>query len=50
MQRCGVYSVVRGIVDRDAFRMTRALLFKGGWRSSSLAKEKFRARMTPSCA
>ena len=31
MQRCGVYSVVRGTVDRDAFRTTRALLFKGDW-------------------
>ena len=31
MQRAGVYSVVRGTVDRDAFRMTRELLVKGDW-------------------
>ena len=31
MQRVGVYSVVRGTVDRDAFRTTRELLFKGDW-------------------
>ena len=31
MQRVGVYSVVRGTVDRDAFRMTRELLCKGDW-------------------
>ena len=29
MQRVGVYSVVRGTADRDAFRTTRQLLFKG---------------------
>ena len=31
MQRVGVYSVVRGTVDRDAFRTTRQLLSKGDW-------------------
>ena len=31
LQRAGVYSIVRGTVDRDAFRTTRALLFKGDW-------------------
>ena len=31
LQRVGVYSVVRGTVDRDAFRTTRKLLFKGDW-------------------
>ena len=31
MQRLGVYSVVRGTVDRIAFRTTRELLFKGDW-------------------
>ena len=31
MQRVGVYSVVRGTVDRDAFRTTRQLLCKGDW-------------------
>ena len=31
MQRAGVYSVVRGTVDRDAFRTTRQLLVKGDW-------------------
>ena len=31
MQRVGVYSVVRGTVDRDAFRTTRQLLVKGDW-------------------
>ena len=31
MQRVGVYSVVRGTVDRDAFRTTRQLLVKGHW-------------------
>lgn len=31
MQRVGVYSVVRGTVDRDAFRTTRELLSKGEW-------------------
>ena len=31
MQRAGVYSVVRGTADRDAFRTTRELLFKGDW-------------------
>lgn len=31
MQRIGVYSIVRGTVDRDAFRTTRALLSKGDW-------------------
>lgn len=31
MQRLGVYSVVRGTVDRNAFRMTRQLLCEGKW-------------------
>ena len=31
MQRCGVYSVVRGTADRNAFRTTRELLFEGNW-------------------
>ena len=31
MQRVGVYSVLRGTVDRDAFRTTRQLLSKGDW-------------------
>ena len=31
LQRVGVYSVVRGTVDRDAFRTTRKLLSEGGW-------------------
>ena len=31
MQRAGVYSVVRGTADRDAFRATRELLFNGDW-------------------
>ena len=31
MQRVGVYSVVRGTVDREAFRTTRQLLFRGDW-------------------
>lgn len=31
MQRCGVYSVVRGTADRNAFRTTRELLLKGEW-------------------
>ena len=31
LQRVGVYSVVRGTVDRDAFRATRKLLLEGGW-------------------
>lgn len=31
MQRCGVYSVVRGTADRNAFRTTRELLFQGTW-------------------
>ena len=30
MTRLGVYSVVRGAVDRDSFRMTRETLAKGG--------------------
>ena len=30
MSRLGVYSVVRGAVDRDSFRMTRETLAKGG--------------------
>ena len=29
MTRLGVYSVVRGAVDRDSFRMTRETLAKG---------------------
>ena len=31
MQRLGVYSVVRGTVDRHAFRTTRQLLAEGRW-------------------
>lgn len=31
MQRLGVYSVVRGTVDRNAFRTTRRLLCEGKW-------------------
>ncbi|MCY3760479.1 MAG: 1-acyl-sn-glycerol-3-phosphate acyltransferase, partial [Gemmatimonadetes bacterium] len=31
LQRVGVYSVVRGTVDRDAFRTTRKLLSEGDW-------------------
>ena len=31
LQRAGVYSVVRGTVDRDAFRTTRKLLSEGSW-------------------
>ena len=31
LQRVGAYSVVRGTVDRNAFRTTRELLFKGDW-------------------
>ncbi len=31
MQRLGVYSVVRGTVDRNAFRTTRQLLSEGKW-------------------
>lgn len=31
MQRCGVYSVVRGTADRNAFRTTRELLVEGKW-------------------
>ena len=31
MQRLGVYSIVRGTVDRNAFRTTRQLLTEGKW-------------------
>lgn len=31
LQRVGAYSVVRGTVDRDAFRTTRQLLSRGDW-------------------
>ncbi len=31
MQRCGVYSVVRGTADRNAFRTTREILVEGKW-------------------
>ncbi len=31
MQRLGVYSVVRGTVDRNAFRTTREILSEGRW-------------------
>ncbi len=31
MQRLGVYSIVRGTVDRSAFRTTRQLLCEGEW-------------------
>ena len=31
MQRLGVYSVVRGTVDRNAFRTTRQILSEGEW-------------------
>ena len=31
LPRAGVYSVVRGTVDRDAFRTTRKLLSEGSW-------------------
>ncbi len=31
MQRCGVYSVVRGTADRNAFRTTHDILVEGKW-------------------
>lgn len=31
MQRCGVYSILRGTVDRNAFRTTRHILSEGKW-------------------
>ena len=31
MQRLGVYSVVRGTADRNAFRTTRQILVEGKW-------------------
>ena len=38
MTRLGSYSVVRGAVDRDSFRLTRDMLAKGAHKASYLRR------------